>query len=274
VPFVPRPGSGFPDRGFLLSSSSNPFPAIPPAILHPNLRTVAIKANLGYLQPHPATVRLDLLRQLIAQITARAPQAHIHVLEGVTFPGNALDSFRYHGLLENPEFQYISLHDTDDIPTHPFPIPQAARGQRHEFQAPRLLLEADLLISVAPFKRTILQGSPLISATLKNLFGLLPRSLYSARSPHSRGLLHRPNVHVVIQQLAATLSHRFHLGIVDLHQWYDSPDWRPDRGRAIPAGMTIVAPSLLEADLAACDLLGIPPSGYLSELASVQHNNA
>lgn len=231
---------------------------------------IVLKPNLGYQKVHPATVRPALLKVIIQQLRNRFPRAKISLIEGVTHKGSAADSFAYHGLMELRDTQQLDFLDSDDGPFLALANPLQKAHRFSEFFVPEAIIQADLCISVAPFKRTLLNDHPLISGTLKNLFGLFPREKYKARSPHSRGQLHRPSVHRVLVDVYATVAPRFSLGILDLHEWYDAPDWRPDRGKAYPCGQILVGSDLLQVDLAGCRLLNIPASGYLQQLAEAK----
>jgi uncharacterized protein (DUF362 family) len=268
------PGEQSVPRGCLVLDSDPGALVLPEGLVHRGLRRVVIKPNMGYLRSHPGTVRPELLARLMTLIGEGAPQCTIHVIEGVTFAGSALDGFAYHGLLDRDWPVPVVFGDTDLLPRCEYLNPRPLRPRFGRFTAPELLGQADLALSVAPLKRTILNGTPLLSGTVKNLYGLLPRDMYRARSPHSRGMLHRPSVHMVIPEVFRTLGRYFHGGIVDLHEFYDSPDWHPDRGRGRSVGKVIVGTNLVETDLKACEVAGVEPNGYLVDLKAENQRNS
>jgi uncharacterized protein (DUF362 family) len=204
---------------------------------------------------------------LVEELAVLAPHTTVHFVEGVTFAGTAMDTYRWHGLDQAPWALPVQLMDSDTCERALFPNPSPIRKRFETFTGPAILATADLAISVAPLKRTILHDEPLISGTVKNFFGLLPRDVYKARSLHSRGLLHRPSVHVVLTEVAKTFLPHFHYGIVDLDHWFDSPDWHPDKGKSIPCGKIVAGTDLPTVDRAACACAGILATGYLSQLS-------
>ena len=129
------------------------------------------------------------------------------------------------------------------------PMPEPARFC--EFQAPALLREVDCRISVGACKWTLLNGRPLVSGCVKNLYGLLPRAVYRARGAHSRGQLHRPDVWRVLGDVHATLGPLFDGGVVDATSVLVSPDWRPHRGRTVALHRVFWGDSLAATDAAA-----------------------
>jgi uncharacterized protein (DUF362 family) len=231
-----------------------------------NARRILIKPNVGYPAKPPAIVRMALLGQVIEQLLALRPDSHITVVEGVCSKVAAQRVFEATGLTQLAR-ERVSIVDAEQLPQTPHPNTAANPFRFNSMMAPALLDEVDARISIAPFKVTQLNGVPLFSATIKNLYGLFPREKYHARSPHSRGQLHRPNIHQVICDCYHTLGIKFDYGIVDLHEKFISKDWRPDKGHAEPVGKIISGPSLLEVDLAACRAADETPCRYLEMLS-------
>ena len=118
-------------------------------------------------------------------------------------------------------------------------------------------------------KNTSLKGSPLLSASLKNLYGLFPRAKYKARSAHSRGQLHRPSVPQVLQDVYGTIGLLFDGGVVDCDLKFVSNDWRPDRVDAVLVGKVIFGESLLAVDRRACEVGGEPAAEYLGKIGEI-----
>jgi uncharacterized protein (DUF362 family) len=215
---------------------------------------ILVKPNLGYAKDHPITVSTPLLVALFRQLRSHFPQAQFFALEGTCCPLDFSQIVDKRGLaVLLPFVKWIDANQTD---------PKLYKNQNTvvykypEIEAPMLISEVDICISLAPFKRTILKGKPLISGTVKNLFGLLPTRTYRARSANSRGQLHVPDVQKVIADVYGALGSHFHLGIVDLTAASLHDDWHPDRGKRQEFGQVIVQPSLIEADLQACAVVG------------------
>lgn len=220
----------------------------PPAAF--NARRILVKPNLGYPFAPPVTVSMPVLEKVIAALRQASPLAEIIILEGVCHALPANEIAARLGLRRDG----ITFLDADQLPLalYPNPLPHPARFK--EFQAPALLREVDCRISLGACKWTLLNHRPLFSGCIKNLYGLLPRSVYRARSPHSRGQLHRPDVWSVISDVHATFAPYFDGGIVDATQVLVSPDWRPVRGRTVHLGQVLYGESLSEVDEAAIAL--------------------
>jgi len=228
-------------------------------------RRVLIKPNLGYPVGPPVTVGLAVLGEVIAGVRRANPTAEIVIVEGVcskTAFAPIMAKLGVYGLL-GPG---ITLLDADELELMEYAnrAPQPVRFTT--MMAPRLLQEVDCCLSVSAFKRTQLKGEPLISASLKNLYGLFPRARYRARSASSRGQLHRPSVPLVLQDVHHTIGHFFQGGVVDLTQKFISRDWQPDRGEGVPVGQVVAGESLLAVDRAACAVAGEDVPSYVVAL--------
>ncbi len=136
--------------------------------------------------------------------------------------------------------------------------------------APALLQEVDCRISVSAFKKTNLKGRDLISATLKNLYGLFPRAKYKARSLNSRGQLHRPSVPLVLQDVYFTIGRLFEGGVVDCDRKFVSHDYKPDKGDSFDIGQVIWGDDLLAVDSVACKVGGELEAAYLEPISQLR----
>ena len=250
-----------------IQSSSSPVFDFPEAVR--NARHILIKPNVGYPAQHPVIVRMALLAQVIEQLLALRSDSRISIVEGVCSKSAAQQVFEVTGLTQLAQAR-VQIIDAEQLPQTQHPNTATKPFRFTSMVAPALLNEVDARISIAPFKLTLLNGVPLISATIKNLYGLFPRETYHARSPHSRGQLHRPNIHQVICDCYHTLGIKFDYGIVDLHEKFISTNWQPDRGRAEPVEKTISGPALLEVDLAACRAADEAPCNYLQILSDAK----
>ena len=138
--------------------------------------------------------------------------------------------------------------------------------------APTYLEGYDCIISVGAFKKTVLNDKPLISASLKNLYGFFPRGEYHGRSPNSRGQLHTPSVGEILQDIYFTIGHHIDGAVVDLHEKYNSPDWKPDRVRdvATPVGKVVWGTDLLAVDETACRIAGEETADYIAPIRKLR----
>jgi uncharacterized protein (DUF362 family) len=232
---------------------------------------ILIKPNVGYTAKPPAIVRIELLRTVVDQLLALQPDSRISIVEGVCTKTPAEDVFRIAGLTQLRS-ERVEVLDAEQLPMREYANALPA-NRFASFTAPALLQAVDVRISMAPFKRTVLNGKPLISATIKNLYGLLPRERYHARSKHARGQLHLPNVHTVICEVYGALGMLFDYGIADLHEAYISDDWKPDKGRAMRVGKVTCGEDLHDVDCAACEAAGEPECDYLQRLRTKKESD-
>lgn len=252
-----------------LIADSAAFRYAPPKAAH-GARRIIVKPNLGYPTPAPATVGLPVLREVLTGLRRVAPQADIVVLEGVCTKVGFAEVMARLGVtqmlaaLNDPK---IRLLDADALPGKPYPNRSPQPERFAEMHAPALLDEADCRVSVAAFKRTTLKERPLVSAAIKNLYGLFPRAVYRARSPHARGRLHVPDVQQVLVDVYFTLGVRFDGAVVDVTHKFVGRDWRPDVGTAVPVGKVVAGDDLLAVDRQAADIAGEPLSDYLQTIA-------
>jgi uncharacterized protein (DUF362 family) len=236
----------------VVTTPSDRFQYTPPAAAQ-GARRILVKPNLGYPVGPPVTVSMAVLGEVIRSLRQHNPKAEILIVEGVCskvpFETIMAKLGVHHLLSEGVELLNADALELEEYPNRsPSPVRFKTMG------APRLLQEVDCCLSVSAFKRTQLKGAPLISASLKNLYGLFPRERYKARSPSSRGQLHRPSVPLVLQDVYYTLGQYFAGGVVDCTQKFVSRDWQPDRGDGIAIGQVIYGDDLLAVDRTACQV--------------------
>lgn len=232
-------------------------------------KQIVVKPNLGYPVGPPATVSMAVLGKVLRGLRQASPDATISIVEGVCSPKSLTEIASRNGLyaLLNDG---IELLDADTLPLKEYPNRAQNPVRFKTMWAPKLLETADCCISVGALKRTQLKGEPLISASLKNLYGLFPRAKYKARSKNSRGQLHRPSVPLVLQDVYFTIGHLFKGGVVDGDRKFVSPDWKPDRGDSVELGHIIWGEDLIAVDRVACEVAdeAIPP--YVSAIEALR----
>ncbi len=229
-------------------------------------KRVLLKPNFGYPAAHPVTVSVPVLERVIAGVRGVAPEAEILIVEGVCSKAplaDILDRLGVTRLLAELADPNIRVLDADALPLKTFVNTSPTPFRFREFLAPALLDEVDCRISIGCLKQTVLNDRPLISSAIKNLYGLLPRARYHARSPHARGQLHRPNVHQVITDVYFTLGVLFDGAVVDGTQKFISRGWEPDKGRGEAFGKVIWGDDLPAVDDRARAEAGLPVSEYL-----------
>ena len=235
----------------------------PPAAI--TAQQILIKPNLGYPVAAPVTVSIQVLQQVLQQIRQINPTAEILIVEGVCSAVSLQEITEYLGISQILDTR-MQILDADELDLIEYPnlSPQPVRYST--MLAPELLKQVDCRISVGALKRTHLKGEPLISASLKNLYGLFPRSHYKARSPNSRGQLHRPSVPLILQDVYFCIGHLFDGAVVDGDQKFYSPNWKPDKGKSIPCGKVFWGDDIISVDSFACRIADEPIPTYLDTI--------
>ena len=212
---------------------------------------------------------MAVLSKVIQRLREVNSNAEILVVEGVCSKLSLTEIAEKNGLLALLT-EGVRLLNADELDCIEYPNLSAAPVRFKTMLAPKLLQEVDCRISIGAFKKTHLKGQPLISASLKNLYGLFPRAKYKARSPNSRGQLHRPSVPLVLQDVYFTIGHLFDAGVVDAASKLVSPDWKPDKGKNVEVGKVIWGKSLLQVDRAACQAAGEIEADYLAAIEQLR----
>ena len=232
-------------------------------------RRILVKPNLGYPVGPPVTVSMSVLAAVLSGLRTASPTAEILIVEGVCSKVPLADIANRNGLLPFLTAG-MRLLDADDLACIEYPNRSPAPARFQTMWAPKLLQAVDCRISVSAFKKTHLKGKPLISASLKNLYGLFPRAKYKARSPNARGQLHRPSVPLVLQDVYFTVGHLFEGGVVDITSKFVSPDWKPDRGQSTAIGKVVCGEDLLGVDRLACETGGEAEAEYLAPISELR----
>ena len=230
-----------------------------------NTQHILVKPNLGYPVAPPVTVSMGVLGKVLQALRQASPNAKISIVEGVCSPVSLHDIAGKNGLYAILD-DGMELLDADTLPLIEYPNLALTPVKFQTMWAPALLQEVDCRITVGAFKRTILKDEPLISASLKNLYGLFPRSKYHARSTNSRGQLHRPSVPQVLQDVYFCIGHLFDGAVVDADLKFVSRDWKPDQGTAIEFGKIFAGIDPVAVDRAACIAAGEKIPSYLDAI--------
>ncbi|MGB7444616.1 MAG: DUF362 domain-containing protein [Coleofasciculaceae cyanobacterium] len=233
------------------------------------VKRILVKPNQGYPVKPPVTVSKAVLGAVLQGLRTASPNAEIFIVEGVCSKVSLTDIITLNGLSELLDAG-MQVLDADALPLTEYPnlSPQPVRFK--SMLAPALLQEVDCRITVGALKRTHLKGEPLISASLKNLYGLFPRAHYQARSPNSRGQLHRPSVPLILQDIYFSIGHLFDGAVVDGNQKYFSPDWKPDKGKTVELGKVFWGNDPISVDREACRLGGEPLPNYLDNIEKLR----
>jgi uncharacterized protein (DUF362 family) len=230
-------------------------------------RRILIKPNAGYPLGHPVTTRVTLLLQVIESLRAVNATAEILVVEGSTSQGNQASNFQALGY----EALGVKLLDVELQEMRAYPVKSFGKSPNFsEIWAPKLLEEIDFAISVSAYKlfpNNSGAGLWNASLTVKNFFGLLPRSRYTSGNPKSRGQLHKRGLQRSIVDVYAALGPYFHYGVVDAEQGFTSTGNSPTKGTSGYLGKVFSGPNLVDLDWAALKFFGHRGPEYLDILA-------
>lgn len=251
------------------SASTETFSYTPPAAAS-SAQQILVKPSIGYPAGPPVTVSMGVLGAVLNGLRQVNPSAEILIVEGVCSATKASQIFARSGLYDLLD-EGMQVLDADQLPQREYTNRSRHPVRFDSMLAPLLLSEVDCRISVGTLKRTQVKGRPLISASLKNLYGLFPRAYYKTRSPKSRGQLHRPSVPQVLQDVYFCIGHLFDGGVVDIDQKFTSDSWQPDQGEAVSMQQVVWGDDLLEVDRLACQVGEEPIPDYLDTIDSMRH---
>ena len=244
------------------------FSYTPPAAAS-HAKRILVKPNLGYPVGPPVTVSMNVLRKVISGLRDASPNAEILIVEGVCSKKTLAEIAKKNGL-DALLTEGVRLLDADELDCVEYKNTSPSPVRYQTMLAPKLLQEVDCRISVGAFKKTSLKGRELISASLKNLYGLFPREKYKARSPNSRGQLHRPSVPLILQDVYFSIGHLFDGGVVDCDRKFISHDWKPDKGDSFNVGKVIWGNDLLAVDKSACEVGEEAEASYLAPIETLR----
>jgi Domain of unknown function (DUF362) len=252
----------------IYSAKTTSFIYQPPASAF-DAKHILVKPNLGYPVAPPVTVSMDVLSKVLRSLRTASPNAQISIVEGVCSPISLHDIASKNGLYTILD-DGMELLDADTLPLIEYPNLSPTPIRFQTMWAPELLQQVDCRITIGTFKRTILKDKPLISASLKNLYGLFPRSKYHARSLNSRGQLHVPSVPKILEDVYFCIGHLFDGAVIDADLRFISSDWKPDRGKTIEFGKIFAGIDPIEVDRAACIAAGEEIPSYLDAIDSLR----
>lgn len=230
---------------------------------------ILVKPNLAYPDGPPVTVSMHVLGKVLRGLRRASPGARILIVEGGASKTSVHEIYEKCGVLDLLD-DNMRVADTEELTMREYLNTNKNPVKYKRMIAPEYLAAYDCCISVATFKRTTLKDEPLISASLKNLYGLFPIEPYRGRSPYKRGKLHQPSVAEVLKDVYFTIGRFFHGAVVDLTEKLVSPDWRPDKGEAVPVGQVVWGDDLLAVDEVACRVAGEPIARYIDDIRGVK----
>ncbi len=250
------------------SASSAAFSYTPPATAS-SAQQILVKPSIGYPAGPPVTVSMGVLGAVLRGLRQVNPTAEILIVEGVCSGVKASQIFAQSGLYDLLD-EGMQVLDADQLPQKEYTNRSRRPVRFPSMLAPLLLSEVGCRISVGTLKRTQVKGKALISASLKNLYGLFPRAYYKTRSPKSRGQLHRPSVPLILQDVYFCIGHLFDGGVVDIDQKFVSDSWQPDQGEAVPIQQVVWGDDLLAVDRLACEVGQETAPDYLDTIHTLR----
>lgn len=249
-------------------AKTDSFVYVPPPQAYGATR-ILVKPNLGYPYPPPVTVSMTVLGAVLRGLRRASPLARIVIMEGVADAQSAERIFKQMGVLDLLD-DNMRVADAESLIMTEYDNLSPKPARFKTMTAPAYIGEYDCCITVGTFKRTILKDQPLISASLKNLYGVFPREAYKGRSPNFRGQLHRPSVPEVLQDIYFSVGRYFHGAVVDLSHKLVSADESPIQGEHIPIGQVVWGDDILAVDEMACKLAGEPTPDYIQAIRALQ----
>lgn len=214
-------------------------------LLKPNL--MEPHAQRGHITTHPYVV------QATAEAFLSLGAAGVVIAEG---SGNCHDA---HYVLEESGLddiltrERLPFFDCNNGPI--YAVPNLGRLSCLEnLWLPRLLLEIDMVVSVAKMKTHHWAG---VTLSMKNLFGLMPGIIYG----WPKNVLHSVGIEPSILDITATVQPDFAIvdGIVGMEG--DGPIL----GNPISSGVMVMGRSAVAVDATCCRIMGVDPEriGYL-----------
>jgi len=211
-------------------------------------KNVVLKPNL--VEPHAGDAPINTHPEVV-RAAARAFLAlgagSVVVAEGaghIRDPHDVLEASGLGDVLRQERLRFVDLN------TAPFATlanPTRLSGLK-TITLPRLLLEADLVVSLAKMKTHHWAG---VTLSMKNLFGTLPGSVYG----WPKNALHMAGIHACCVDITATLAPN--LAIVDGIVGMEGDG--PIMGQPVKAGLLVMGTNLPAVDATCCRLMGIDP---------------
>lgn len=214
-------------------------------LLKPNL--MEPHAQRGHITTHPYVV------QATAEAFLSLGAAGVVIAEG---SGNCHD---VHYVLEESGLhdiltrERLPFFDCNNGPVHAVNN-LGGLSSLENLWLPRLLLEVDMVVSVAKMKTHHWTG---VTLSMKNLFGLMPGTIYG----WPKNVLHSVGIEPSILDIVATVQPDFAIvdGIVGMEG--DGPIL----GNPISSGVMVMGRSAVAVDATCCRIMGVDPEriGYL-----------
>ncbi|MBN1222189.1 MAG: DUF362 domain-containing protein [Candidatus Aminicenantes bacterium] len=216
-------------------------------LLKPNL----VEPHIGsaHINTHPAVVRA------LNEVLLRLGASSVVVGEGA---GHQRDFYRmleesgYADMLVDEHIPFVDLNNAGVGAVQN----QGRRTRLGAFLIPQIVLDADMIVSVAKMKTHHWAG---VTLSMKNMFGIMPGAFYG----WPKNVLHYAGIHESICDIYATI--RPHLAVVDGIVGMEGDG--PIMGTVKKAGVLVVGRNFPAVDATCARIMGVDPEKipYLKE---------
>jgi hypothetical protein len=258
------------DLAMVKSANSDSFVYTPPDVAIAAGR-ILVKLDMAYPVKAPATVSMPVLAAVLRGLRRASPLGRIVIVEGMTSDSSAEEIFEKMAVMDLLDKDMrVASADHMLMENYRNISPEPVKYQT--MRAPGYIRAYDCVITVSAFKKTILDEQAFISASTKNLYGLLPHGEYRGRSKSAGEELDQPDLPEILKDVYFSLGYFFHGAVVDLTDKYVSPDERSDRveGVSQAVGKVVWGNDMLVVDETACQLAGETIPGYIKEIRELR----
>jgi uncharacterized protein (DUF362 family) len=215
-------------------------------------KTVLLKPNFieprfgeGHINTHPVVIEAAI------EVFKRLEASSVVVAEGSSQTRDfhlVLEETRCAEILREHDLTYVDLNEADVVRVR---NKTGANGLSH-FLIPRIVVEADIVVSLAKMKTHHWAG---LTLSMKNMFGIMPGRHYG----WPKNTLHMGGIHNSILDIVSTVPPDIAIvdGIVGMEG--DGPMW----GTPVPAGVLVLGTSPLAVDATCARIMGQDPLDIL-----------
>ena len=148
------------DLASIKTANSDSFVYTPPDAAF-NAPRILVKVSMAYEAPHPATVSLPVLAAVLRGLRRASPVGRILIVDGSIGEGDIHERFEQHGLTDILDRE-MRLSDSEELVLTRYLNTSPQPAKYDDLLAPAYIQEFDCAISVAPLKRPLVDGQPLI----------------------------------------------------------------------------------------------------------------
>lgn len=258
------------DLAMVKSANSDNFVYTPPDIAIAAAR-ILVKLDMAYDAKAPATVSIPVLAAVLRGLRRASPVGRIVIVESATSDEGLAEIFKKLGVMDllDKEMRFSSVN-TMLMENYRNISPEIVNYKT--LRAPGYIRAYDCVITVGTFKKTVHDDTALISASIKNLYGLLPRDESQGRPKIAASLIQETNIPDLLKDIYFSLGYFFHGAVIDLTEKYVSQDERFDRvdDVAETLGKVVWGDDMLAVDEAACKLAGETVPNYMKEIRKLR----